>query len=180
LTFNPLILLTFASAGFTLKVADVWGERKKGLPAYGASAAAAFLFWLLLQTDGSTATLMVAVVLGSLASLKVDRLNLVFGLAFLAALSAGLGFQHPKPVLLAALTALGFLDEKLHDHWGSRGGTAFWFFRLRGLMKVGAVSLGLTGQLTVFSVAGFMVFDSCYDLSSLLPAGRVPELSRRP
>jgi len=129
---NPsLLLLVFCFAGVSLKMADFLGERKTGFSSFLVSAVSAFLFWLLLKDNPETATFMFAVVVGCVLALKVDRLNLVFGLGVLAVLCVFFGFSFPIFWLFILFSLTVVLDEITHEKFVEVGKKGL-FFRFRG------------------------------------------------
>ncbi len=157
-----LFLPVFCLAGFMLKLADWLGEKKHGgFKSYLVAAVSAFLFWVLLKTNIETSTLMLSIVIGCVLALKVNRLNLVFGVGVLLVLMVLFGFQPPIFWLLPILTALVILDEYTHEKF------SFVFFRFRGFLKTFILLLGLLGLLQPFNVLGFIIFDLTYDLTTI-------------
>jgi len=157
-------LLTFASAGLFLKIADDHGEEGNSPLSYAAALIAGGLFWLLAKEDQYTSAVILSVVIGCLASLKVDQLNLAAGLIFLALLMGVMGFAFPTLPPLVMLAAAAYLDELCHDrHW-----KASWInllFRYRVLLKGAVILLAMFGLLTPLSAVGLIVFDFSYDLT---------------
>jgi hypothetical protein len=155
-------LLTFALAGVFLKLADDYGEEGNSLLGYAAAFTAAGLFWLLIKVDQYTSAVMLAVVVGCIASLKVDRWNLIAGLILLAVLMGAMGFEIPALPPLITLAAAAYLDEASHDrHWKRQ-----WIkrvFRYRPLLKGLVVLLAALGLLSPLSAVGLIVFDISYD-----------------
>ncbi len=160
-------LFASALAGVTLKAADVYGEVKIDFKAYATAIASALLFWLLLRESPYTSTFMTAVIIGCIVSLKVNRPNLIIGLAIVVALSAALGFQTPIIWLLIILASVAYLDEFTHDHALKWKHGFQLFFRYRGLLKATAAITALIGAVTPLSITGFLLFDLCYDLSDI-------------
>lgn len=168
-------LLASALAGITLKAADVYGEVKIDFKAYATAIASALLFWLLLRENPYTSTFMTAIIIGCIVSLKVNRPNLIIGLAIIVVLSAALGFQTPIIWILIILASVAYLDEFTHDHALKWKHGFRLFFRYRGLLKTTAVITALIGVVTPLSMAGFLLFDLCYDLSGIYLEGRVSQ-----
>jgi multisubunit Na+/H+ antiporter MnhE subunit len=167
------LLLTYALTGISLKAADVYGEVKTDLKAYGISIASAFLFWLLLSESPSTSTFMVAVIIGCVASLKVNRPNLIIGLVIIVILSATLGFHTPIIWPLIILASAAYLDEFAHEHTSKWKHNFQLFFRYRCFLKATALVIALTGAVTLPSMVGFLIFDICYDLSGICLERRI-------
>jgi len=150
-----LTLTAFSLAGFTLKMADLWGEKGRWL-GYPASAASAILFWLLLKLSASTSTIALSIIVGNLAAGKVDRPNLYLGLAIILLLALTLGFSTPHLPSLAVLSTLAFLDELIHE----RGG----FLSFRPSLKAGVIVLAFLGWLTLIAALGLLLFDFAYEV----------------
>ncbi|MFH1327715.1 MAG: hypothetical protein ABIH76_02530 [Candidatus Bathyarchaeota archaeon] len=161
-------IFLFALAGFTLKIADEYGEKgKKNLIGYIAALASATFFWLLLNGDPYFSTVILAVVIGSAISLKVNRLNLIVGLAYLSVLSVIFGFKPPILLFLGIFSAIAFLDELVHDRKAEKGRIQL-FFRYRGLLKASVVLFAVLQWITPLSAVGLLTFDLCYELSGKL------------
>ncbi len=152
----------FALAGVSLKIADDYGEGGSNLLGYAAAVTAAGLFWLLVKVDQYTSAVMLAVVVGCIASLKVNRWNLTAGLILLAVLMGAMGFETPALPPLVTLSVATYLDELGHDRQWRVGGIKL-FFRYRCLLKGLVVLLAALGLLSPLSALGLIVFDISYD-----------------
>ena len=150
------ILAIFISAGATLKMADLWGEAGGGFKAYLASASAATLFWLMLKLSPSTSTLALAIILGSLFSGKIDRLNLVLGSILILILAVMLGFTPPVIPALILLTGLAALDEYLHEADGK-------ILALRPALKIGVIVAAAIGWIVWEAALALLLFDLSYE-----------------
>lgn len=165
---NPIYtLLAFALAGVFLKLADDYGEKGNSLIGYAAAFTAAGLFWLLVKVDQYTSAVMLAVVVGCIASLKVDRWNLIAGLILLAVLMGAMGFEIPALPPLITLATAAYLDEAGHDRrW--RWGWIKRVFRYRPILKGLVVLLAALGLLSPLSAVGLIVFDVSYDSTGVV------------
>ncbi|MEM3736621.1 MAG: hypothetical protein QXJ75_00810 [Candidatus Bathyarchaeia archaeon] len=165
-------ILEFALAGILLKMADKYGEERNSLIGYASAFAAASLFWLLVNVDHYTSTAILAVVIGCIASLKVDRWNLAAGLALLVALMVIIGLEFPVLPALTALSVAAYLDEAGHDRpWRMR--YVKLLFRYRFFLKGVAVLLAVIGLLNMLSAVGLITFDISYEVAgAMLKRGR--------
>lgn len=161
---EALILLTIATpTGLMLKLADSLGERKNSLKGFVVAGGAAVGFWLLLKSSPTGSTLSLAIILGSLAALKVDRLNLWFGLAVTGLLALILGYVPPLIPALIPLAALTAADEYLHGYGGKLTGVLGKLAVSRLLLKVGVIVLALTGLLSLAAIPAILAFDLAYE-----------------
>ena len=156
-----LVVIVFCLAGFSLKMADLLGERDGGVKAFFVSGVSATLFWFLLKANNESSTIILSIVVGCLLTLKVDKPNLVFGLGVLVFLAFLLGFCPPIFWLLILLLVLTVLDEVTHEKLKNP------FFRFRGFLKVAVVVLAVLGFLGYLNALGFILFDLAYDLTSV-------------
>ena len=165
--FVPSDMAIFAAAGFLLKIADYTGETKRNrILSIGPALVVAVFFWLLINSSEEYSTILLAIVIGSLVSRKVDRLNLLAGLGLLIALMIAYGFRFPLLLPLGILAIAAAMDEWGNDkRW--KLNLASSFFRYRGVMKAVAVVLGSVNQISFGTVAGFYLFDVAYDFTSI-------------
>jgi hypothetical protein len=161
------VLIVFLSAGFSLKVADEYGEKGNNLTAFVSAAVCSILFWLLVKEDVYYSTVIFAVIIGSVLSLKTNRPNLVFGLAVVIVLSIFLGFRMPIIWLLITLSAIAFFDEICHEKFLKKSRHS-WIFQYRLLLKIAVVISAIFYWLTILSAIGFLIFDFSYDLTDLI------------
>jgi len=171
LNLLPEVLILPAIAlptGFLLKLADELGEEGNSLKGFLAAGGAASGFWLLMKASPSGSTLSLAIILGSLAALKVDRLNLWFGLAVVGLLALLLSLAPPLLLPLIVMTILTMVDEFLHG-WGEKTmGTLGRIAFHRPALKVGVVVLALSGLLSLAAIPALLGFDLAYEAAGRL------------
>jgi hypothetical protein len=166
------VVATFSGAGVTLKLADHLGESGQSRKAYVPAILSGILLGLLFLAGRDESSYVAGIVLGVALGGKVDRPNLVVGLLTIGITGLMLVlFQRvfpPIPWLLAVVTGLALLDELAHDRLTGRGGLSGTLSGLRPSLKVATVIMALTGLVTVPAAAGFLGFDLCYEVTSLL------------
>lgn len=122
--------------------------------------------WIALSAmDGTSATILLAILAGVVVCGKVD--NKVFQGGALA-LVAGLWLSGKLQVLwlpFVALTLLGVLDEKGNDYVDGHEAPQVleFFFLHRFSMKAGCIALYIASYLAWYHVVGFLAFDTAYD-----------------
>lgn len=129
--------------------------------------------WIALSAmDGTSATILLAILAGVVVCGKVD--NKVFQ-GGTVALVGGLLLSGRFQMLwlpFAVLTLLGVLDERGNDYVdGHEAPRALEFFFLhRFSMKVGCIALYGASYLAWYHVVGFLAFDTAYDAVGALGA----------
>lgn len=168
-----VLLVASAFTGILLKLADSLGEKGNNLKAFMAAGGAALGFWLLVKTSAAGSTLGLAIILGCLAGLKVDRPNLWFGLLLFTLLVLLSGCSPPILHVLLLLSVLAAGDEYLHRY---EEGLVGKITLHRPLLKVGAPAVTLLGMLSPASIPAIYAFDLSYEALSRL----LGEASRNP
>jgi len=161
-----VVLVLFAGAGATLKVADHLGEEDQSLQAYIAAIFSGALLGVLMHLGVEESSYVLGIILGVALGGKVNRPNLLAGLLTVAISSLVLGLVMPDPWLGAVVAVLSFVDEVGHDRFANRSGLAGLLFRYRVGLKLGTVLLVVGSLVSVTTALGFLCFDLSYDLLS--------------
>ena len=167
--YEALLLLAVSTpTGLMLKLSDSLGEKGNSLEGFTVAGGAAAGFWLLLKSSAAGSTLGLAIILGSLAALKVDRLNLWFGLALTTVLAVMLGWIPPSIPALIPLVALTAADEYLHEYGRKLTGALRKLSAFRPLLKVGVVMLAALNLLSPAAIPAILAFDLSYEAAGRL------------
>lgn len=167
-------IVFFAFLGAGLKTIDDVYDRGvfSRRVAYFLAPCLAALWLVLVFHDQDAATLLSAILAGSLLAGKVD--NPVFKLSAIVVLAAMLAWDVSIALLpFLFLTFLGVIDEVANDHASKHGET--WRRRLlrhRLGMKLGVLLLLAFSQLELVYALALFAFDLAYDAASIaMPHG---------
>jgi hypothetical protein len=158
------LLVGFFVLGLGLKLVDLLGD---GFWVVVFGVCLGFLFGFFVVFDLYSASILLAVVLGSLLSFKVDTLAFKLGFLtlFLVVLYSG-GLRVNFPVFVF-LSFLAFFDEYGND-WADKSlvqDSLTKFFRYRMLMKTGVLSCVLLSSLPFEYLIAFLLFDLGYEIT---------------
>jgi hypothetical protein len=163
-----LLLVIFLAAGISLKVADTTGERSRSVLSYLSASLSGVLFGILISESKISSAIMLGIVIGAGASAKINKPNLVFGLAVAIVMATICGFAIPTMWLFLAVTTFAFIDEIGHNSYVKLKSPLRWFFHYRCLLKVSIVFLTLMTVLPLVYCVGFLLFDAGYEATSAL------------
>jgi hypothetical protein len=153
-------------AGISLKLADFYGEQKRGILAYAFAGLAAVCLSIIITVNSSHAAVFFGIIIGVTLAGKLDQLNMIFGLIFTILLAFLFGFQIPDIPLLIIITIAALLDEIGH---GMKVVKGFFsqFFRYRMILKVIIIILTISIRIHYSLAIGFFCFDLSYDLVNM-------------
>jgi len=163
-----LLLIIFLAAGISLKIADTSGERSHSVLSYLLASLSGVLFGILISESKISSAIMLGIIIGVAASAKVNKPNLVFGLAVAIATATICGFAIPTLWLFLAVTTFAFIDEIGHNHYTKLRKPLRWFFHYRCSLKVTIVFLMIMTVLPLVYGVGFLLFDAGYEATSTL------------
>lgn len=164
--------LVYCLAGLTLKIGDDFlDEANRSDFAWFPLGISGFFFGFLMSTSEWDMVLMVSIILGVLASGKVNRPQFGIGFVVMALTLVLLGVP-PVTELCQWLTSLvilflaSVLDE-LGNNWanGRNQSVLSLFFNYRFTLKVSAILLSLVWPDFLLSAVGLWAFDLGYELA---------------
>jgi len=161
------LVVLFGLAGFTLKLSDYTGERSRGTTPFLIAGACGLILGALISESPFSSSIVIGIIIGVGLSRKIDRRNLVFGLAMTAFSALLLGLQVPAVWLLVVVALASFLDELSHERLATRGG-AGWLFRYRPILKAAIVVSAIALALPWVYAVAFLFFDLSYDATGEL------------
>lgn len=163
--FNPLLFISYFILGFSLKVLDLdYLQKKKSILLLGVSSGLLMGFWI--ASDVFSASVLSAVVLGSVFGGKVDTLAFRLGVVVVLAFVLVSGGFDVNLLLLLFLLVLAFFDEYGND-WADEcvvDDVFTWFFRYRMLLKMGVFASVFLFALPFAYFVAFLLFDLGYEL----------------
>lgn len=160
-----LLLLVSTVSGFSLKLADIYSERRPNATSYAVAVATAVFFGLLISDNPASSTLTLGIMIGVTLAAKVNRMSLIFGGLVSLLVAFILGISTPVVWMLVVVAALTWIDEIGHEVFGSDVGVPARFFRCRLTLKLGVFILAATGQLGISYTVSFYGFDFAYDVT---------------
>jgi len=161
------LILVFTLSGINLKLADFYGERGGGYLRHVFAAIAAVCMGLLISGDSPSSSIVLGIIIGVTLAGKLDKPNMMIGLALTLATATILGFSLPDFPLLIAITIASLIDEVGHDKIASRG-ILTRFFHFRMALKIVIIFLTVLTWVDVLHALGFFCFDLSYDVTSIL------------
>jgi hypothetical protein len=118
LSFGPSLLIAiFIISGFTLKLADFFGELGSNNKQYPPAIISALSFGLLISESSYSSSIILGIIVGVTLSKKVNSLNLILGLVLTLLTALILGIQIPILWLLAVISSSSLIDELIHDRY---------------------------------------------------------------
>jgi len=163
------LMLLFGLAGFTLKLSDYAGERDKGSPAFLVAGICGLTLGALISESPFSSSIVLGIIIGVGLSKKIDRKNLMFGLAMTAFSALLLGPELPTAWLLVVVALSSFLDELSHDRLTTKSGVGM-LFRYRPILKATIVVSAVASALSWVYAIAFLLFDLSYDVTGVLLA----------
>lgn len=161
------LTIIFGLAGFTLKLADHTGERSRGAAPFAVAGICGLIFGALVSESGFSSAIVLGIIIGVGLSKKIDRKNLVFGLAMTAFSALLLGPELPIAWLLVVVTLSSLLDEYSHDRLAVKSGVGI-IFRYRPILKAAIVVSTVVSALPWVYAVAFLLFDLSYDATGAL------------
>ena len=177
--------ILYALSGFFMKLSDDAYDRKKNISlAIFAGILCGVFVGYLAVTSADAACIFIAIVVGTLLSLKVDSLNHVAALVLFILIVVYIGIPSIGIVTLIICSIAAFIDEVGNDNlWvKNRGKMTELFFEYRFSLKITVLLFAVLGLLqTLFpllKIPGiqyflfqtflyFILFDLFYEIAGL-------------
>ena len=177
--------ILYALSGFFMKLSDDAYDRKKNISlAIFAGILCGVFVGYLAVTSADAACIFIAIVVGTLLSLKVDSLNHVAALVLFILIVVYIGIPSIGIVTLIICSIAAFIDEVGNDNlWvKNRGKVTELFFEYRFSLKITVLLFAVLGLLqTLFpllKIPGiqyflfqtflyFILFDLFYEIAGL-------------
>lgn len=164
MSFWPVLLLAiFILGGFTLKLADFFGEKGDNVRQYPPAVISAFTFGLLISESSYSSSIILGIIVGVTLSKKVNQVNLVLGLILSLLTALILGFQIPVLWLLAVISSFSLIDELCHDRFTEKMNRFRKFFNFRPILKIVMILMAAFSLIEVLYALAFLCFDLTYD-----------------
>lgn len=178
-------LVLYSLSGFLMKLSDdSYDRRKNKALAIFAGVFCGIFIGYLSVTSADAACIFIAVLIGTLLSLKVDSLNHVAALVLFILILVYIGIPTIGIVSLIICSAASFLDEVGNDsNWiKSRGKKIKLFFDYRFTLKIAVLIFAVLGLLQTIvpaiKIPGvqffmfqtfvfFILFDVFYEVAGL-------------
>src|SRR5664280_742570 len=136
MNFEPIL---YALSGFFMKLSDDAYDKKKNifLAAFAGMFCGLFIGYLAV-TSADAACIFIAILIGTILSLKVDSLNHIVALLLFVLIAVYIGIPSIGIVTLLICSIAAFLDEIGNDNsWiKSKGKKIEIFFEYRFTLKV--------------------------------------------
>ena len=175
----------YALSGFFMKFSDDAYDKKKNI--YMAAIAGILCgvsIAYLAVTSSDAACIFIAILIGTVLSLKVDSLNHVLALLLFLIIIIYIGIPSIGIVTLVICAAAAFLDEIGNDNDGIKklGHWAELFFDYRFTLKIAVLVFAVLGLLVPYfpvlvqpniqyfqfqTFIYFLFFDICYEIAGL-------------
>jgi hypothetical protein len=182
MNFEPIL---YAMSGFFMKLSDDAYDRKKNivLAVFAGILCGVFIGYLAV-TSADAACIFIAILIGTILSLKVDSLNHIAALVLFVLIVVYIGIPTIGIVTLLFCSIAAFLDEVGNDNlWiKNRGRKLELFYNYRFTLKVTILIFAVLGLLQPFypalTIPGvqyflpqtfvyFILFDLFYELAGL-------------
>lgn len=177
--------ILYAMSGFFMKLSDDAYDRKKNisLAIFSGILCGVFVGYLAV-TSADAACIFIAIVVGTLLSLKVDSLNHVAALVLFILIVVYIGIPSIGIVTLIICSIAAFIDEVGNDNlWvKNRGKMTELFFEYRFSLKITVLLFAVLGILQnlfpILEIPGiqyflfqtflyFILFDLFYEIAGL-------------
>lgn len=165
---DEILILIFVVGGVSLKIADFYGEVDNSAVSYISASISALALGLLISHSPIASSIILGIIIGVVLSRKVNRLNLIFGLAMTLLTALILGFKIPVPWLLLTAAFFSFIDEISHEWFSSKKFLITNFFLFRPFLKLTILFITTLNLISTVYAVGFFCFDLSYDLTSRL------------
>jgi hypothetical protein len=176
---DEVVVLAFAVGGVSLKLADFYGERESSAASYIYASVSAVALGLLISHSPISSSIILGIAFGVVLSGKVNRPNLIFGLALTLLTALIFSFKLPVLWLLLTVALSSFVDEITHDRLSSKRFFFANFFLLRPFLKLTILSITALSLISVVYAVGFFCFDLSYDTASWLLNSYLARFERR-
>jgi len=175
----------YALSGFFMKFSDDAYDRKKNI--YMAAIAGILCgvsIAYLAVTSSDAACIFIAILIGTVLSLKVDSLNHILALFLFLIIIIYIGIPSIGIVTLVICAVAAFIDEIGNDNEGLKklGHWAEMFFDYRFTLKIAVLVFAVLGLLVPYfpvlvqpniqyfqfqTFIYFLFFDMCYEIAGL-------------
>jgi hypothetical protein len=160
-------------AGLMLKTGDdLLDELSRPNLAWGPLALSGFLFGFIMTVSEWDLALMTSIIIGVLASGKVNRPQFIVGFILIASVVIVMGLPQITQVgdwlaLVAIMFLAAVLDERGND-WADKGIStrAHSFFKFRFTLKISVLLLSIPWPLMLPTAVGLLFFDTGYELAA--------------
>lgn len=177
--------ILYASSGFFMKLSDDAYDRKKNiLLAIVAGILCGLFVGYLAITSADAACIFIAILIGTILSLKVDSINHILAMVLFVIIIVYIGIPSIGIVTLLICSIAAFLDEFGNDNkWiKERGRKTELFFEYRFTLKITVFIFAILGLLQIsfsgLKIPGvqyflfqsflyFILFDLFYELAGL-------------
>jgi hypothetical protein len=177
--------ILYALSGFFMKLSDDAYDRKKNiLLAIIAGTLCGLFVGYLAVTSADAACIFIAILIGTILSLKIDSLNHIVALVLFVLIIVYIGIPSIGVVTLIICSIAAFLDEIGNDNrWiKERGRNIELFFEYRFTLKIIVLIFAILGLLQIrfpgLTIPGvqyflfqsflyFLLFDLFYELAGL-------------
>jgi hypothetical protein len=177
--------ILYALSGFFMKLSDdAYDQKKNILMAILAGILCGLFVGYLAITSADAACIFIAILIGTLLSLKVDSLNHIIALLLFVSIIVYIGIPSIGIVTLLICSFAAFIDEFGNDNkWiKKRGRRIDLFFEYRFTLKITVLLFAILGLLQIsfpgLKIPGvqyflfqtflyFILFDLFYELAGL-------------
>jgi len=175
----------YALSGFFMKFSDdAYDKKKNNLMAVIAGIFCGVSVAYLAVTSSDAACIFIAIIIGTVLSLKVDSLNHVLALLLFLIIIIYIGIPSIGIITLVICAAAAFLDEvgNDNDRLKKLGRGAELFFDYRFTLKIAVLVFAVLGLLVPYfpvlaqpniqyfqfqTFIYFLFFDICYEIAGL-------------
>jgi hypothetical protein len=175
----------YAFSGFFMKFSDDAYDKKKNISmAVMAGILCGVSIAYLAVTSSDAACIFIAILIGTVLSLKVDSLNHILALLLFLVIIIYIGIPSIGIITLALCAAAAFIDELGNDNQKLKrlGYGAELFFEYRFTLKIAVLVFALLGLLQPYfpvltqpniqyfqfqTFIYFLLFDLCYEIAGL-------------
>jgi hypothetical protein len=180
MNFEPII---YSLSGFLMKLSDDAYDKKKNITiAVFAGIFCGLFIGFLAVTSADAACIFIAILIGTILSLKVDSLNHIAALLLFVLIIVYIGIPSIGIVTLLFCSVAAFLDEIGNDNKWIKNKKLIKFFEYRFTLKITVMIFALLGLLQnmfpVLIIQGvqyfliqtfiyFLLFDLFYELAGL-------------
>ena len=180
MNFEPIL---YALSGFFMKLSDDAYDRKKNIGlAIVAGVLCGLFIGYLAVTSADAACIFIAILIGTVLSLKVDSLNHIAALILFVLIVVYIGIPSIGLITLIVCSFAAFLDEVGNDNSLIKNKRVKLFFEYRFTLKIAVLSFALLGLLQStypgLKIPGvqyfllptfvyFLLFDLFYELAGL-------------
>ena len=177
--------LLYAFSGFLMKLSDDAYDKKKNIfLAILAGILCGLSIAYLAVTSADAACIFIAILIGTVLSLKVDSLNHLAALVLFLLIVIYIGIPTVGIITLIICSLAAFLDEIGNDNSKIKklGNKAVIFFEYRFCLKIAVLIFAVLGlvqpYIPVLNIPGiqyfqfqtfiyFLLFDLCYEIVGL-------------